>query len=524
MRRALAYFAVAALVVVQSAAAVPPAVSISVAGPAGQGGWYVGDVTITFTVGGSPPLTLTGNCTVVPTTVITLSGNTPGADVSCRADNPEGFDAAGRTIRIDRDPPTISGGPLSRPPDSGGWYNHPVAGSFSGSDVGPSGLAGCTGGSYAGPDTPSAVLTGVCVDNAGNQSPPASSGPFAYDATPPSVTGGPTRNPDANGWYTRPIEVGASGSDATSGLAGCTGGSYSGPDSPSAGVGVSCRDNAGNTASGSVTIPYDATAPTVTGFRAARPPDSGEWYTRPVAFTFEGQDGGGSGVESCATIEYRGPDDATATVRGTCRDKVGHTSAPKAFSFKYDATAPKLAKLSVKRGNGKATLSWNVSADTAVIEVKRRPGKGAEAETVVFRQKAARFTDTGLENGKRYDYVVTALDAALNADQRTAAVVPLPALYRPARGERVRRAPLLQWLPVPKATYYNAQLWFKGRKIMSMWPLKPFLQLRRTWAFGGRNHRLRPGVYRWYVWPGFGRKVQRRYGKLVGSSSFVVTR
>jgi hypothetical protein len=26
------------------------------------------------------------------------------------------------------------------------------------------------------------------------------------------------------------------------------------------------------------------------------------------------------------------------------------------------------------------------------------------------------------------------------------------------------------------------------------------------------------------VWPGFGRKVQRRYGKLIGSSSFVVTR
>jgi hypothetical protein len=521
MKRGLGFAGVVALLLVQSAGATLPTINLAVSGTLGDNSWYRSAVQVDWAV---------LNGTVVSGCVDEIFPSDTGAtgDRSCVANNSDGTPPDGNvsasmsSLRIDMTLPVVTGAGLARPPDANGWYNHPVAVNGTGTDA-LSGIASCSGGTYSGPDTPAASAAVTCRDNAGNvQSGPSSA--FQYDATPPSVSGGPTRSPDVAGWYTAPVEVGASGGDATSGLAGCSGGSYSGPDSPSAGVGVSCRDNAGNTASGSVAIQYDATAPTVTGFRAARPPDSGEWYTKPVTFAFEGQDGSGSGVESCATVEYRGPDDATATVRGTCRDKVGHTSAPKAFPLKYDATAPKLAKLSVKRGNGKATISWDVSADTAVIEVKRRPGMGTEAESVVFRQKAARFTDTGLENGKRYEYVVTALDAALNADQRTAAVVPLPALYRPAKGERVRGAPLLQWLPVPKATYYNVQLWFKGRKIMSMWPLKPFLQLRRAWAFGGRNHRLRPGVYRWYVWPGFGRKVQRRYGKLIGSSSFVVTR
>ena len=515
MKRTVGFATFAGLVLVASATAALPMITVQVTGTAGQNGWYRSSVSVDWTVSNGVPDVGTCVDAIFPSD----TGGT--GDLLCRATNPEGsVQVTVNSIRIDQTPPIVTGGGLARPPDANGWYNHPVEVNGTGTDA-LSGIASCSG-TYAGPDSGSASAAVTCRDNAGNTASGPSSA-FQYDATPPSVSGGPTRNPDVNGWYTGPVEVGASGGDATSGLAGCSGGSYSGPDSPSAGVGVSCRDNAGNTASGSVTIAYDATAPTVTGLRAARPPDSGEWYTRPVTFTFEGQDGG-SGVESCATVEYRGPDDATATVRGTCRDKVGHTSAPKAFPLKYDATAPKIAKLSVKRGNGKATLTWNVSADTAVIEVKRKPGKGEEAETVVFRQKAARFTDTGLENGKRYEYVVTAFDGALNADQRTAAVVPLPALYHPAKGARVRGAPLLQWLPVPKATYYNAQLWFKGRKIMSMWPLKPFLQLRRSWAYGGRNHRLRPGVYRWYVWPGFGRKVQRRYGKLVGASSFVVTR
>jgi hypothetical protein len=42
--------------------------------------------------------------------------------------------------------------------------------------------------------------------------------------------------------------------------------------------------------------------------------------------------------------------------------------------------------------------------------------------------------------------------------------------------------------------------------------------------FNGHRYRLRPGTYRWYVWPGYGRISASHYGALLGSSTFVVTR
>jgi hypothetical protein len=68
---------------------------------------------------------------------------------------------------------------------------------------------------------------------------------------------------------------------------------------------------------------------------------------------------------------------------------------------------------------------------------------------------------------------------------------------------------------------YNLQVMRGGRKILSVWVTRPRFQLRRTWVFNGRRYRLRPGVYRWYVWPGFGLFSAGRYGRLLGGSSFV---
>ena len=44
----------------------------------------------------------------------------------------------------------------------------------------------------------------------------------------------------------------------------------------------------------------------------------------------------------------------------------------------------------------------------------------------------------------------------------------------------------------------------------------------RQWTFDGREHHLEPGLYRWYVWPGFGERAKSDYGKLIGSNFFVM--
>src|ERR671923_138736 len=101
--------------------------------------------------------------------------------------------------------------------------------------------------------------------------------------------------------------------------------------------------------------------------------------------------------------------------------------------------------------------------------------------------------------------------------------VAASALFAPAAGARVTSPPLLRWRPVRRATYYNVQLYRAGRKLLTAWPRRTSLQLRSSWRFAGREQRLTPGTYRWYVWPGYGPTSARKYGRMLGTSTFVVT-
>jgi HYR domain len=96
------------------------------------------------------------------------------------------------------------------------------------------------------------------------------------------------------------------------------------------------------------------------------------------------------------------------------------------------------------------------------------------------------------------------------------------ALFSPARGARVPGPPLLEWRRVPRATFYNVQLYRQGHKILTTWPRRSRLALRESWQHDGRRFRLRPGVYTWLVWPAFGTRAVPRYGRLLGQSSFRV--
>jgi hypothetical protein len=49
---------------------------------------------------------------------------------------------------------------------------------------------------------------------------------------------------------------------------------------------------------------------------------------------------------------------------------------------------------------------------------------------------------------------------------------------------------------------------------MTRWPRRTSFQLPK----------LRPGRYLWFVFPGFGERSERRYGRLLGRSGFRITR
>jgi len=72
---------------------------------------------------------------------------------------------------------------------------------------------------------------------------------------------------------------------------------------------------------------------------AGRPTDHNGWFNASVGIGWSGSDAT-SGIASCSSITYSGPDSASASLNGTCADNAGNTSAAKSFGFKYDDTPP----------------------------------------------------------------------------------------------------------------------------------------------------------------------------------------
>ena len=103
-----------------------------------------------------------------------------------------------------------------------------------------------------------------------------------------------------------------------------------------------------------VTVRRDATPPQVTGSSFERGADAEGWYNRPVTVTFAGSDAT-SGIGACDRPTYGGPDGASATVSGTCRDVAGNASAPSTVALKFDATPP-AAAASAERPAGREGL------------------------------------------------------------------------------------------------------------------------------------------------------------------------
>jgi hypothetical protein len=182
-----------------TASASPPAISYSVDGIPGTNGWYRGS-----THGDNIVLHWSVSLTATSTSclsAITIPGPTPGTTSTCWAQNADGrTTAVTRVLKIDGVPPTGLTARLSRRPDFRGWYNHPVAVSWRGTDA-TSGIAACSSATYRGPASAAATVNGGCTDRAGN----GSTAPvhFAYDADPPTlnkVTEESTAESDILGW------------------------------------------------------------------------------------------------------------------------------------------------------------------------------------------------------------------------------------------------------------------------------------------------------------------------------------
>ena len=196
--------------------------------------------------------------------------------------------------------------------------------------------------------------------------------------------------------------------------------------------------------------------------------------------------------------------------------------------------------VSAKSGNAFVLVQWQnpSGSDFDHVVVYRSLPTDSGVGNEIYAGSASQFRDSGLSNDVEYRYVIVTFDRAGN---RSVGIVILatptvPKLVAPADGVRVRRPPTLRWASAPDANYYNVQLFRDTRttlsgsfattatRILSAWPVSTRMTLKKTWRYLGHRYRLTPGIYRWFVWPGYGSPSQNKYGPLLGQSAFIVTK
>lgn len=220
---------------------------------------------------------------------------------------------------------------------------------------------------------------------------------------------------------------------------------------------------------------------------------------------------------------------ASGQARVIVRPQAAPGSPPLAPPTLVDRTPPEdVTSLTAKASDAKVTLKWTNprTADFDHVLITRSLATSRDPAVQAFSGATSGFVDRGLTNGQQYRYVIVAVDRSGNASAGVvASAVPQRLLLTtPAEGARLTAPPRLAWIPTGGAQYYNVQLFRGTQKILSAWPVSSRFLLRRSWKYGGRTTRLVPGLYRWYVWPGFGPRAAARYGALLGTSSFEITR
>ena len=304
---------------------------------------------------------------------------------------------------------------------------------------------------------------------------------------------------------------------------GCEKEIISGPDPGSTRTCMAASDN-GVTSVTTQPIKIDAEPPTRVVGSASRPPDRDGWYNHPVVVTWSGNDPT-SGVGSCTSQRYEGPERPRAVLKGRCIDAAGNRSSISRFVLKYDQTPPKLAEVEVQSSGRIVSLRWKSSSD-AYFLVTRSPGASDLPTSVVYRGARASFTDRTVKSGAKYDYTVKAIDRAGNFAAKTVSATARAPLFAPVPGVRLDspQSILFVWEAVPQTSYYNIQLWLNDEKVLSAWPSFARFRLVTPWVYGGVGRNLRAGRYTWYIWPGRGGRSLGTYRPLLGSSSFVVIR
>jgi hypothetical protein len=344
---------------------IPPA-SLATTNPdANAQGWFKTDVVVSVdaTDAGSGvesiELTLSGASTGSTTTAGNSAETTVTAvgltTVSHYARDVAGNSEAASTldIRIDKTPPDVNG--LTDPlPNAHGWFGSPVVVSFTASDeAGGSGLATSPAAVSVDTEGSAQEIVGVAEDNAGN----ITSHPVTLniDLTPPGIVASADIPPNGNGWNNTDVRVSFDATDALSGLASNTPETVVSTEGANQQIVGTATDRAGHTASASMVLNIDKTAPQITAAANVAPNING-WNSGDVVVSFAASDALSGLVSSPADVNVS-TEGAAQSIARSAEDLAGNTASA-SLLLNIDKTAPLIAFSSRTPANG---AGWNNS-------------------------------------------------------------------------------------------------------------------------------------------------------------------
>ena len=391
------------------------------------------------------------------------------------------------------------------------------------------------------------TVVAEAVDAAGNVSEPTAPYPWLIDTVRPVVA--LTDKPDAvtsrtNATFSFTSNKPASSFECAldgSGFAACTSPliyATLGPGSHTFAVRASQLGNNGPTTTYTWTID---TTPPDTAVTSGPPADA---TTGSASFTFTSSESGSTFVCSLDAVgfapctspkSYGGLGDGSHTFRVQAVDAAGNADPmPASYAWRISGVGPgiadhtppgEVARLTRKVGYGVFRLAWKRPPDFDFdhVDVFVSTSRRSPARKAVYEGAASAYTANHFRNGFYYRYTVVSYDHAGNASHGVSAVVPPSILLRsPGDGAGVRKPPRLLWDAVPRASFYNVQVYYGSQKILSTWPRRAPVQLGTRWSYAGHRFGLRKGAYHWYVWPAFGPRSKSRYGQLLGQATFRV--
>ena len=307
----------------------PPTVAaVSNVAPNGNG-WHKTDVVVRFEASD----TLSEIAASSPDQTVSTEGR--GQSVSGTATNNAGLTASASVVlNIDKTPPQITAA-ADIAPNSFGWNSGDVRVTFTASDA-LSELASTTPETLVSSEGAGQEIVGTAKDNADNTK--DASVTLYIDKTAPQITATANPAPNSIGWYGGNVVVSFGASDVLSGLA------FSSPDvvvsTEGAGQKIAgmAKDKADHTASASLELNIDKTAPGI-ALSSRTPANGAGWNNTDVTLTWNCSDAV-SGPVVAQVFQSLSAEGAAQHATGTCADRAGHTAGNTQSGINIDKTSP----------------------------------------------------------------------------------------------------------------------------------------------------------------------------------------